>query len=332
MTTSIVDPDFGVGTDYISLNAWEGQNRDLVTATDDEIAECRASSGSADSAAVNIDGWTTSATYDITVQTSGANRHSGVFSTSHYRLTSTGSLNLDINDQYVTILGIQFQMVLASDGNSNIAISRSPNQHFGYCIAYNSGAANQGVGFFALGGSGNVYNCIADGIIRTGTGGVGFYMRTASATTNYYNCTAHNCQTGFNEHTGTMNVYNSLAFKNDNDFGGSPTVIDYCASDDGDDTGSNGVTISQTADDYAALVVDAAGGDFNVTDADSELEAAGTDDPSSGLYTDDIKEDARTSAWDIGAFEFIGGGGGGGIMNQIQHSNLGNDLFNGVII
>lgn len=38
---------------------------------------------------------------------------------------------------------------------------------------------------------------------------------------------------------------------------------------------------------------------------DGTLDGAGTDDPGSGLYSDDITQTARTSTWDIGADEYI---------------------------
>jgi hypothetical protein len=111
---------------------------------------------------------------------------------------------------------------------------------------------------------------------------------------------------------------NTAVFGNANDISGTIT-LNFCATEDGDDSGNNGnITITQTADDYAALVVDAAGGDFNITDNSSELYDAGTADIF--VEDDDIIGTARPqgAAWDIGAFELVVAAPGGGQVIMIQ--------------
>jgi len=86
---SIVDPDNGDGTDYLSLNTWEStEERDLVTANETETATCRSTSGTADTTAVTIDNWTTDATRYIKVWTDPDEdyRHNGVWDETAYRL------------------------------------------------------------------------------------------------------------------------------------------------------------------------------------------------------------------------------------------------------
>jgi len=71
-----VDPDAsgaGDGTSwtdaYTSLSAWEsGEQTDLVTDGDWHHVYCRSSSGSADTTAVNIVGWTTGADNYILIE------------------------------------------------------------------------------------------------------------------------------------------------------------------------------------------------------------------------------------------------------------------------
>jgi hypothetical protein len=56
--------------------------------------------------------------------------------------------------------------------------------------------------------------------------------------------------------------------------------------------------------DWSQDVIDVDNGDFSLV-ADGNCIGNGTDDPSSGLYSDDIIGTARTSTWDIGAFEYV---------------------------
>ena len=92
-------------------------------------------------------------------------------------------------------------------------------------------------------------------------------------------------------------------FSTGNDFhdnSGNLTAPNYCASDDGD--GTNAVTITQSASNYAALVTDAPAGDFTITNSGSELYHAGTD---LSLSTDIIGQEWDASTPSIGAFELI---------------------------
>ena len=103
---------------------------------------------------------------------------------------------------------------------------------------------------------------------------------------------------------GNFYAYNCIVFNNSDDFKGTIT-IDHCASDDLD--GTNPVDISPgatEADDWEACFTDYANGDFSLK-SDSVCVGAGVDDPGSGLYSDDILGNTRTSPWDIGAFEYV---------------------------
>ena len=64
------------------------------------------------------------------------------------------------------------------------------------------------------------------------------------------------------------------------------------------------------ADDWDAAFTDYSNGDFSVKNDSSVLYGAGTDNPGAGLYSDDIIDTARSSTWDIGAFEYVAAGGG----------------------
>jgi len=59
------------------------------------------------------------------------------------------------------------------------------------------------------------------------------------------------------------------------------------------------------------------GTDFSLVVGSNSI-GNGTDNPGSGLYSDDIIGTARTSTWDIGAFEYLAPATGGGQLIMIQ--------------
>lgn len=143
----------------------------------------------------------------------------------------------------------------------------------------------------------------------TGFRGIGA-IASGSAVT-LYNCTLSNCYIGFYDTGGaTTAAYNCAIFNNADDFYAIDTV-DYCASDDGD--GTNGINWANEATDWNANFTDYANGDFSVKDTDADIYDAGTSDPGSGLYSDDLVGTAR-STWDIGAFEYVAPAGGGEVL------------------
>lgn len=132
----------------------------------------------------------------------------------------------------------------------------------------------------------------------------GIHVRNC-ATINIYNCTVSGCNQGMERDNGTVNAHNCIVFNNVTDFDGVFNIIDYCASDD--DTGTNSQNLNENGSgEWAAAMPNYVTFDFSLSVGGLCTEN-GTDDPGSGLYSDDIKGDARTSTWDIGAFEFISG-------------------------
>ena len=117
--TKVIDPNSGTGYDYASLYDWEAAQQGDLTGARDEIAvaKCRCTGGTADSTAVTIDGFTTSATQYIKIWTDTAEsyRHNGTWQTGNkYRLQAVvdGSAVVIINDNYVKFVGLQ----ICSDG------------------------------------------------------------------------------------------------------------------------------------------------------------------------------------------------------------------------
>jgi len=134
-----------------------------------------------------------------------------------------------------------------------------------------------------------------------GSSSEGIYIISCD-TVNIINCTVYNFNDGIERDGGTVNARNCAVFGCSNDFDGTITITN-CATEEGAGEGTNGVAITQTASNYAALVTDQPNGDFSLKDDGSELYNTGTN---TGAPSDDIIGTSRPQATtcDIGAFEF----------------------------
>ena len=111
-----VDPDDG-GADYSTLAAAEaGEQKNLGSAHTQRI-ECTAISGTADTAEVVINGWTTNPDHELTIVTPEASRHQAVWDSDLYTLEVTGGTYGAIAnaEEFVNIEGLQ----VAANGDEN---------------------------------------------------------------------------------------------------------------------------------------------------------------------------------------------------------------------
>jgi len=303
-----VDPDAigsGSGVDwtnaYVSLSAAEAaEQTDLVSDGDNIIFHCRASSGTADTTAVSISGWTTDETHNITVV---GDLDSGIWDTDKYVMRSTDHFQnvIEIDEDYTVIENIQIDVNnFASHG---ILVSAIPdNSLMDKCIVANSThSSSRGI---RIAGGGIVQNTILYGLSGSG---IEFNTFTKSYSQNN---TIYNCGSGIKQTAGSTahEVINSVVFNNTDDIIGTVAITYSCGDDSDFTSGTGNFQITQTASDYAALVTDAPNGDFSVTDDSSELYNAGTN---TGAPSDDIIGTSRpqSTTVDIGAFELIVGGG-----------------------
>ncbi|MCK5601466.1 hypothetical protein KAR91_06350 [Candidatus Pacearchaeota archaeon] len=325
---SIIDVDEAqAGWDYSTLDEWEDDfgssggvtDDDLVSNDEIAVAECCASSGGDDTTLATIDGWKTDATRYIEIRLHSSETNTGVWNDANYVLSYTNSeLGLYTRDEYVRILNIQFEVTQSGSseatGISAKDIAGSPGEiRIGYCIfkgvCSGTGSAramrlNDGDIAF------KIYNNVIYGFYILNDSGFAGIWADDSSTCDIWNNTINDCYYGIKRDAGTVNVTNNLIFECTDDLSGTFNTITYNATDD-DHTGdgAGNFQITQTDDDYAALVIDADGGDYNVTDDSSELYNTCNGDPSGGLYADDIIGTARDGNWDIGAFELVVVGG-----------------------
>jgi len=117
--TATVDPDGG--GDYTSLFDCEATEQQDLTDNggDTWTCTCEASSNSADTTAgVRFVGWTTSADYDITIQAgSGEEAVKDAWKTDRYRLDGADDDILSLEEDYITLTGLQIGMSSTGDNS-----------------------------------------------------------------------------------------------------------------------------------------------------------------------------------------------------------------------
>ena len=310
-----VDPDAtGAGngnspTDaYTALTTWEStEQQDLTDGGGDTMTcTCLASSGTADTAKITVSGWTTGVANYILIEAASTDRASASgWDATKYRLQVTDDHCLVVNEDYFRVGSLQIGGL------------------------YSSVAAKYAINIGSVGTSDiRIYNCYLDadgtqrGIIITDVDAIVKIWNTImydmddrgvtvsnSTSVVVYNCIA-SLITGdaIRLVNGSLTVKNTASFNNTDDFHDdiASMVIDYNASDDND--GTNNVAESGGGVAWPDDFIDAANGDFTLKSG-SGLVGGGTDDPGSGLYSDDINGDTRTSPWDVGADEFISAAG-----------------------
>lgn len=300
---------------YSSLNIAEAARNADITAGNAVRFLCHNTNGGTDSTAVRFDGWTTDADSYIKVEAAAAYRHAGVWDAAKYHLAVTDDEVLETREDYVRIVGIQISVTVTANNvgyalyvnvanvGNDIRISNS--------IVKGTGTGTghmRGIVVVEANAIVKIWNCVVCNFVSASDPGDTDFrgMEFSCSTADVWNCTVNECNFGIYQNVGTVTVVNCLNFENADDFVGAITMT-YCASDD-DHTGDSvtNFVITQTADDYAALVKDADGRDYRVTGAGSELVGTGTDDPGGAIQDDtDIAGNARSSTWDIGAFELV---------------------------
>ena len=290
---------------YASLSEWEAaEQADLVTATDTHIVNC--SGTAADTTQFTLAGWTTDATYFITIN---GDNTTGTYSTSHYRseITTTGNFyyNFTISNDYTVVNDMQVFSTNAAYTNNRIYYTTADYVDFNRCIVKAAVTTSMtSFGFmWNAGDGGSATNCLAFDIDKTGSAGFNILLSGTTADVALDNCTAYNCDYGFKQQYKDTALRNCLAQGGVQGFdtiGSNYGSIDYCCSDvSGEAVGTNGVIGTVT-------FVDAANDDYMPASGDTVAKDAGQD--LSGTFTDDLAGTTRDASFDIGALEYVASG------------------------
>ncbi len=248
------------GGDYTTLEACMNANeQDLTDAGGDTFTVLiQLAWDNPDTTKCLIDGYTTNATSSITIRTVGDSIHAGKWTTTAYRLEMDPGFNnhtIDIDDDYVTIIGLQFGH---TGSGSSGSVMQNAGDNFSLFESIVQGGSGKGLD---CDGTVNVRNSLfydngSDGVL---TGGNGI--------SNFWNCTfVDNGGSGV-EAFYTTNWVNCLATNNTADdyseSGSSTYTLDYCASEDSTadnfSGANNNVDISTTT-----LYLDYSNDDFHL--------------------------------------------------------------------
>lgn len=316
----------GANCAYQSLSQWEAATQADITGTGDAIVHCnRTNGGGVDTTAFTMSGWTTDATHEIII-TQDDFPDDGVFDDTKYYLFNNDSATqgILIQEDFVTIDKLQIA-VYQTGSNTRYGIYISgpgagSTLYFKKVIlkgTNDAGAAGACRGIANSDADATAYyiNCIAYGFLNSTRANAGYYPNAGA--NYYYNCVASGNRYGIG-YSGTFTAKNCACFNNYDDFAGTGT-IDHCASDDGD--GTNAQDFTSEATDWNKVFTDYSTADFTLKNYTTPpcCIGVGTDDPGSGLYSDDIIGTARSSTWDIGAFEYVVPAAGGGQVIMISN-------------
>lgn len=292
---------------YHSLADWEGhENQDLDTGNN--IAQVNCAGSTVDDHTCTIDGWTTSATDYIEI-ISEANPTPGIYNVNSYHRTAVVNVaegNIYIRNVYCKVISTNW----AVTGAGVVGFVE-----FDSCYSHITATAGNNYDIYSVGTMElRMYNCIAIND-RAATNGRGFYINDDDITAYLYNCTGYTDDGPAFQMTAytACTIKNCIGYSSDGaSFGEADAdktpLVTYCASDD--DTADNwtgtGSIINVTFHFVDTVSADrdlhlAAGDDSGCVDG-------GTNDPGTGLFSDDIDGVTRSGTWDIGADEYVSAG------------------------
>lgn len=302
---------------YNSLSAWNtAEATDLVSANDSHIVYL---DGAEDSVAnVDLSGWTTDATRDITIQANTGNSPGTAFDENKYwlHLSPSYSYMLNTGGEFVTIRGMQLDCGTNSNSrpvgiiaNGSAAVTVTLED----CLLRWSGsfvsswAAGHGAIQFTTGAAATV-RCINCATI----GGWGFGFAGGSSnvfTIICYNFTSRDHAVGGIDTTG-IGSGSTIRIKNALLDGASGTDYAENANSTKDLADIHTADASSPTSDGSRTFTWAAADDIATAAGDTGARDRGTDLSADATYAfdDDILGVTRAGTWDVGAYEYVAAG------------------------
>lgn len=322
---------------------------DLTSGTTDGLKIiCKSTSGTADTTLVSSSNatFTTSPDHCLWITVDAASRHAGIYPAAGYRLevtSSTSTTALNICSPHTHVDGMAIKLIVTSTNYGNglmvsaLATLTSPEIVLDGLIVVgdmaSSSSTNNCVGVSIAHAQANAYlrNSIIYGVLHT-TSTKGYGINVSAGTAYIQNCTSVENYIGIRQSsTGVLNIVNSYAGGNTSD-DIQGTVSSFTTSACADSLAAyNTADLTEqilydttTGAGHAGFVsVTAGNADYLKLQADSVLVSAGTNQS----YTTDVAGNARTSTYDIGAFEYVGGGGAVVLTANCTEPQLGGSSF-----
>jgi len=305
---------------YLTLNDWDiAEAVDLVAAEDNYVVHCKGATADTEPVGIGT-GWTTSTTYDITIQTDQADRHNGVWDETKYRLDINEADGIAMSVGNVRLDGLQIHVYATGFAQICVYTSGFPvdggDTYVSNCIlrGTNDGTATYNSGIeFNTDNANNAYawNNIIYGFTGPHTSASGIWQHQSTLTWCYNNTIVECYQGIWNSAgpTGTISAKNNIVqdcnltyngtFSADSDF----NISDNATVPGGDNDQTNV---------HLQFVNPSTAEDFHLSSADTEAIGQGINlinDPDLSFTTDidgDLRYDSNPSvdSWDIGADEF----------------------------
>jgi hypothetical protein len=267
-------------------------------------------------------GYTTSADYYINITVPVAERHSGVWSDSKYRLVPNvdEAQSLTIQESYTIIDGLQIAVTSHASRTSYLVGCRvSSGNHvvIKNCICKGKASITNSLGLAVQAGDVQlIYNNIIYDLVGSGCKGIAVDNEDGDQLAYIYNNTVYGCASGivtdrWRKHTLTNNLVANCT----TDFSGEFLSATTNATD-----GSTAPTAGTTSGNRTSQTftfVDADNDDFHLASNDAGARDYGTS--LSGTFTTDIDGETRSGTWDIGADEYVAAGGLPNFMYHYMH-------------
>lgn len=309
----------GAAGAYNTLSNWEAQNADLTGTGIQTLNVLCHDCSSADSTAVYILSWTTTASDYINIVVDSSARHSGVWSTSKYRLDTSyayGSLRI-LPSTHLKMDGIQIGNT-SSSGAEYSAIQLQASGNSGSLTIANS--ILKSTSYYAIGSSNdgclslNIYNNL---LISTGGATAVFRFHPSTCTFDIYNNTFISGGGSYGVVLSGRTSWAGIAnFKNNLIYGAATTDYAFENYGSGTLTTANNATADTSSpnDTYDSQCTETNGSDCFVDSANGDYHLISTADviddgaDLSGTFTTDIDGQTRAGSWDIGADEYQASG------------------------